>query len=68
MKVSETLPLNKWPLEKLLMMQIIVDTCIENKFIPEKENWKNSIQEINDTMKMAIEDQKNELSQLPFNY
>jgi len=68
MKISETLPLNKWPIEKLLMLQIIVDTCIEHKFIPEKENWQESIVEINATLKSAIKDAQHELSQLPFNY
>lgn len=65
--ISETMPLNKWPLEKLLMMQVLLETCIERDFIPHKENWQESVPQIQQAIKLAIEDAKHELSQLPFN-
>jgi hypothetical protein len=65
--ISETMPLNKWPLEKLLMLEALLETCVEKNMIPDKQNWQESIPQIIKAVNKATNDAKFELAQLPFN-
>lgn len=64
--ISETMPLNEWPIEKLYRLNAILKSQVENDFVPHTSEWSDFISELRSAMNQAIKDAEQKLTELPF--
>lgn len=66
--MSETMPLNEWPVSKLHTLRYMILSSSEIESFTENEKLMFAIDkmEFNETLKMAIKDAEERESKLPF--
>jgi len=62
--MSETTPLNEWPLQSLLMLKTILKKQMELNFLP--ESWHGWYYITMNAIDSAIKDSEEKLTELPF--
>jgi len=62
--MSETTPLNEWPLKSLLMLKTILNKQMEENLLP--ESWHGWYYITMNAIDQAIKDSKEKLTELPF--
>jgi len=62
--MSETTPLNEWPLKSLLMLRIVLKNQMEMNFLP--ESWHEWYYITIHAVNQAIKDAEEKLTELPF--
>jgi hypothetical protein len=64
--MSETTPLNEWPIDSLYRLSAMLKGSIEYDTIPHDPKWAEFIKKYRSTLDQAIKDAEQTLLQLPF--